>query len=436
MVNQMKNLGLFKPTITFSIVTFGWVVWGTIRLAAADDLPHRGKELVYAAREGKYDAVADILRTHPGSVNAQLPQPWMGVDSQYSRWSSLHWGVERDDIALVDLLLRHGADPNLKDETNEFPLLLVKSREIATRLIEAGADVNAVGQLDHTPLNCSRSAAIAEVLVRHGAKIENHLPLHRAAERNRADVAQFLIEQGAPVNARGYDKRTPLFSACTNGNLFLAKLLIAKGADIHAKNRDGETPVWMTTGDYLRGDIFETTQVEVMRLLVKQGASLQGTNKRNETLLHQAAANGYLEVSRFLLDSGLDVNAQNEDNKTPLHWAAGVFREGRYFTSDGSREIALVELLIERGADVNAEASATLLDQWTSKDHVTPKVLTPLWMALREDDGSDLTSDLTFAQRPLTAKKSDMYANQLRNIETINQTRQKIAAILREYGAK
>ena len=416
----MKNLRLFKPAITFSIVTLGWVTWGVTRCAAADDLPPHGEELVEAAREGKYSAVAEILQTNPGCVNAQLPQPYKGTESRYSRWSALHWGVERDDRSIVEVLLAHGANPDIKSERGMLPLLLVKSREVAAKLIEAGADVNAVGEYDCMPIDCAKTAAIAELLIEHGVRIEGRALLS-AVHGNRTAVAQLLIERGAAVEQSGWSGKTPLFYACINGNLLLAELLIAKGADIHAKNRDGDAPIWLTAGDLFHyQEILETDHVEVMRLLVKHGASLQVTSQRKETLLHQAAMNGYLEVARYLIDSGLDVNARDESGCTPLHWAARILRGGFNFCSDGSREIALVQLLIERGADVNVQSIVNQEELDAAGADSPPKGLTPLAMASVEDSDADLAFRQTETGTP---QANESYAAALRSIETSNRSR-------------
>ncbi|MGY8732999.1 MAG: ankyrin repeat domain-containing protein [Pirellulales bacterium] len=64
----------------------------------------------------------------------------------------------------------------------------------------------------------------------------------------------------------------------------------------------------------------------------------------NGTPLHLAATFGHKEIAELLIDKGADVNAVGGLlGWTPLHWAA---REGR-------KEVA--ELLIAKGADVNAK---------------------------------------------------------------------------------
>ena len=68
--------------------------------------------------------------------------------------------------------------------------------------------------------------------------------------------------------------------------------------------------------------------------------------------MHHAASHSGAEVVRLLLERGADVNAQDRHMKTPLHAA----------TSDGYRWAAephvasaeVIALLLENGAEVNA----------------------------------------------------------------------------------
>ena len=61
------------------------------------------------------------------------------------------------------------------------------------------------------------------------------------------------------------------------------------------------------------------------------------------TPLHKAAYEGYREIVELLIAKGADVNAKNKRGMTPLHLAAEYGRN------------QVVELLIAKGADVNAE---------------------------------------------------------------------------------
>jgi hypothetical protein len=61
-----------------------------------------------------------------------------------------------------------------------------------------------------------------------------------------------------------------------------------------------------------------------------------------DRLLHRAAAKGNLEIVKLLLDNGADVGARGESNRTPLHCAANA------------GTIPVAEVLLAHGADLEA----------------------------------------------------------------------------------
>jgi hypothetical protein len=104
--------------------------------------------------------------------------------------------------------------PDLLDETPVFGTWLHLAAEadnvamVAMLVEEFGFDVNA-------PLGEGNSSG----------------PLTDAARRGCLNVARWLLDHGAKVDAPGEDSPTPLASAATAGSLEVARLLLERGAD-------------------------------------------------------------------------------------------------------------------------------------------------------------------------------------------------------------
>ena len=251
--------------------------------------------LVTAARQGNMQAVKQIVKNHPEIINAQPPTTEKGLESHYDRWSALHWAVSRNDHAMVEFLVKNGADPNGKLACQHRPLGIATDERMAGLLIDAGADVNAEDELRNKPLDETRDSAVAKLLIKKGAKIDdqgnltNQTPLLCAADDDRLDVARVLVENKANVNAKDLVNVTPLHYACRNGDLAMASLLIEHGANVLAADSDGATPIWYAAGGASRDNPPEKQHAAIMELLVRHGAPLSLKNSDEKTLLHLAA---------------------------------------------------------------------------------------------------------------------------------------------------
>ncbi|CAG0904238.1 unnamed protein product [Cyprideis torosa] len=139
--------------------------------------------------------------------------------------------------SVVELLLAHGADPNITNREEETsPLHQAKSAETAELLIANGAVVNAKDGDGDTPLVLATENnrhSVVEVLLANRAdpNIANRYgtsPLHRAKS---AETAELLIAKGAEVNAMDEDGDTPLFAATENNRHSVVEVLLANGAE-------------------------------------------------------------------------------------------------------------------------------------------------------------------------------------------------------------
>lgn len=166
--------------------------------------------------------------------------------------------------------------------------------------------------------------------------------LHQCCIDNYEEIAKILLNRGANVNARDNELWTPLHAAATCGHTSLVKVLIQQGADLLAVNSDGNMPYDLCEDDPTL-DIIEMAManrgitqemINEMRVAVEKRMisdiqellqSRQGLSKTDEqgvTLLHIAAANGYIQAAELLLEQGARVDIRDIDGWLPLHAAA------------------------------------------------------------------------------------------------------------------
>jgi hypothetical protein len=186
------------------------------------------EEFKRVVRSGNADAVATLLR-HKPSVRALINQPIFSFGG-----TALTSTAGDNNVALVDVLLEFGADPNRRSDwwAGPFHALYSASGVVADRLIAAGAvpDACAAAHLDR--LDLLRSLLDADPARVHERGGDGQMPLHFA--RSRA-VIDLLLERGADVDARDLDHRATaaqwmLEGKRGAGRYELAKYLVERGA--------------------------------------------------------------------------------------------------------------------------------------------------------------------------------------------------------------
>jgi ankyrin repeat protein len=173
----------------------------------------------------------------------------------YGKFSPLHAARSPE---MVHALLDHNADPDLKDEKGNEPLVWYAARDDITTMraiLERGANPNPNtywGQPLHEA--AQRSLAATKLLVKHGAHVNakdfnGNIPLHLAAAHGLTDVVKFLLEcwpEGARNTNLTPDLPTPLHHAAAFGRIESVRLLLEVWPEgKEALNKWGLTPFGM-----------------------------------------------------------------------------------------------------------------------------------------------------------------------------------------------
>lgn len=156
-------------------------------------------------------------------------------------------------------------------------------------------------------------------------------PLHLAVQNGKLEIVEFLISQGADINAKDSEGNTPLITALAFRKTDTAKFLISKGADVRIRNAQDEPPVILAL---MHG------QSELVEPILDSGQDVNERFRGNFTILLMAAFTGNKEVVKLLLDRGADINgAAEEAGMTVTPMFAAIFL--------GHKD--LVDLFLSRG---------------------------------------------------------------------------------------
>ena len=209
--------------------------------------------------------------------------------------------------------------------------------------------VNAVGGRIVAPLPAAlhgRHFQVADLLHRQGAAVDvrgfnERTPLHRVSTYGDIDVMRWLLHHGADVNAWEDDGWTPLHDASVNRHSEAVQVLFDHKADVNSRNQEGNTPLHEAFfyAGFPAWD--EKTAAGVVRRLLEHGAdpNTRDDNHPNSTPLHRAMDRGWLEVTRLLLSHGANVDEKNKEGRTPFQVAS----------SKG--HVEMMKLLLEHGAN-------------------------------------------------------------------------------------
>ena len=158
--------------------------------------------LMAAAKNGRVDVVNKLLEQKV-NVDAQGKQ---GV-------TALMLAAENNQVEIVKILLKKNADPNLEDQTGWSALM------------------KAVYQ--------GNTTCVETLAGRSRQEINRGLLI--AALTGHKEIAKILLDNGAEVDSRADDGRTPLMLAGIKGDNDLVSLLLKAGADPTLTDKSGAT---------------------------------------------------------------------------------------------------------------------------------------------------------------------------------------------------
>ncbi|CAK7236952.1 hypothetical protein SCUCBS95973_009782 [Sporothrix curviconia] len=224
----------------------------------------------------------------------------------------LHAAIQEREETIVQMLLDLGANPNTTDADGNSALHIVAIRDtdrMVHMLLEKSADPDAVNN-------------------------DGLTPLHIAAEKGNDDTFRMLI--GLPLSRQPRQSQN-----LDNDEEEASRRLAHSHANIVGPEKRSIVHYAIKYVDVM-ASIFDAKEVLDLQI------NINATDENGTTPLMKAAYEGSIQVVNMLLENGADVHKRNKFNETAMHFAAQ-----RQVTDNGTmREVFCA--LAKYGADVNS----------------------------------------------------------------------------------
>ncbi|HET7127680.1 MAG TPA: ankyrin repeat domain-containing protein [Gaiellaceae bacterium] len=301
-------------------------------------------------------------------------------------WTNLSIACARGDAPLARALLDAGARP---DDNDSLYHSVEPTEDACLRLLlERGATVPGTNALHHA-LDYDRLEPV-RLLLEHGgdpSESDDWPALHHAVLRGRSPAfLRLLVAHGADPAARDEHGRTAYRHAVRRGSADAAATLHELGSPTDLTDADRALNA-IATGGPVDAAALDDDAPDVLIELAMTGAetlarvvdavgpmfSARWGGGPRGTLLHQASWFGRVELVELLLRRGADPDAEVEtEYATPLGWAAVGSRyspdhPNDSFSAPDADYLGVARLLVDAGATVepkDVEMAAPPLSEW------------------------------------------------------------------------
>jgi len=205
-----------------------------------------------------------------------------------STYHSIHIAAANGHTSFVQLLIDDGVNVNCRGRHNYTPIMYAirgKHLDTVVKLIEYKADLAATSKRGKSALHVAVRHGSYELVrllvddsnVRHIVDTRHKCTmLFVAAQSGKTDIVDFLLTRAADVNASSTTGSTALHEAAWNGHTDVIELLLTKeNAEIDRRDGNGDTALLLAASQ---------KRLNVMRVLVRKGSSIDHVNKEGKSI--------------------------------------------------------------------------------------------------------------------------------------------------------
>lgn len=332
------------------------------------DLKDKNKALAKAVQLNNIPFAKELIK-EGADVNAII-YVRRYYDEGCSNGTILSIALDKKYKEMAALLKENGAKESL------CAAIVSKDLERIRESVKAGEDINGRYQyiINHTDYGTSSpllqsiwigNLKMVKEIINLGAEVDLNKALVFACRVGNLEVAKYFIKKGADDQTRkqclGSTRNVEIAkllldkgiapkdidSALFNASKEKAELLISRGANVNARTQSGETPLFVALGN-----------IDTLEFLISKGAEMNVMDNCGETPL-TLSIRFYREIAKFLISKGANVNYPTDFNFDKSNCKYGQPPGGTpLMTAAEKGDIEIVELLISKGADVNAKNAA------------------------------------------------------------------------------
>lgn len=322
-----------------------------------------------------------LSMTTPGSQAFKNWTTKLGIRTRFRRPSSDY--VDLQDIVHMDQL---------------SVAVTLKLRSLVSFLLEREEQSIEEDFLDQAAVCAIRSCPdIFYLFWDNGLDLEAQLNqsrsfLHEAAEHERIEIAQRLIEAGAAVNREDGDLREPLYFAVRRRSVAMLSLLIEEGARVNHKDIKGETVLH---------EAVRLRSLEMTAYMLKHGAEAGSSDCKGRTALVYAAEASDRDLTSLLIEHGAQGDSKDQYGRTPLSYAAEALED------------SIVADLIQKGAQVDMKCKKMRTPLSYAAEFCTDSIIKTLIKNGAAVDSSDWRSNTPLMYAAINMKTASAFVSSL-----------------------
>jgi ankyrin repeat protein len=271
--------------------------------------------LWYAIGDEHIDSI-QLLLQH-GAETSHLPARFL---------TPLYLASIKGNIRIVSMMLGSGANVSAEGGYAKTPLVgacIAGHHLVVKMLAEHGADIRGTAPngsaLSGTAATHGRLEVLKYLLERDHTLIQ-HLdasgstPFLLAAYHGQLNVVKYLFEKDHTLNLefRNREEQTALWNAARQGHMAVVEFLVTNGANVNAVGENGSSPLLGALG---------WDRHEIARFLIKHGADINLADMQGERPVLSVVKNGHVQFVEHLLNEGAEINTANNIGWTPLFHA-------------------------------------------------------------------------------------------------------------------